>query len=37
MQEGSTGQVMALTSRHTTSYASIVDLDEAYKVGQKAG
>jgi 6-phosphofructokinase 1 len=30
------GQVMGTDQRHTTSYASIVDLDEAYKVGQKA-
>jgi 6-phosphofructokinase 1 len=27
---------MGTDQRHTTSYASIVDLDEAYKVGQKA-
>jgi 6-phosphofructokinase len=30
------GQVMGTDQRHTTAYASIVDLDEAYKVGQKA-
>jgi ATP-dependent phosphofructokinase / diphosphate-dependent phosphofructokinase len=30
------GQVMGTDQRHTTSYAYIVDLDEAYKVGQKA-
>ena len=29
------GQVMGTDQRHTTAYASIVDLDEAYKVGQK--
>jgi len=32
----SRGQVMGTDQRHTTAYASIVDLDEAYKVGQKA-
>jgi 6-phosphofructokinase 1 len=30
------GQVMGTDQRHTTAFASIVDLDEAYKVGQKA-
>jgi len=30
------GQVMGTDQRHSTAYASIVDLDEAYKVGQKA-
>jgi 6-phosphofructokinase len=30
------GQVMGTDQRDTTAYASIVDLDEAYKVGQKA-
>jgi len=30
------GQVMGTDQRHTTAYASIVDLDEAYRVGQKA-
>ncbi len=30
------GQVMGTDQRHTTAYSSIVDLDEAYKVGQKA-
>jgi len=30
------GQVMGTDQRDTTSYASIVDLDEAYRVGQKA-
>ncbi len=30
------GQVMGTDQRNTTAYASIVDLDEAYKVGQKA-
>ncbi len=30
------GQVMGTDQRDTTTYASIVDLDEAYKVGQKA-
>jgi ATP-dependent phosphofructokinase / diphosphate-dependent phosphofructokinase len=30
------GQVMGTDQRHTTAYASIVDLDEAFKVGQKA-
>jgi 6-phosphofructokinase 1 len=30
------GQVMGTDQRDTTVYASIVDLDEAYKVGQKA-
>ena len=30
------GQVMGTDQRDTTAYASIVDLDEAYRVGQKA-
>lgn len=30
------GQVMGTDQRDTTAFASIVDLDEAYKVGQKA-
>jgi ATP-dependent phosphofructokinase / diphosphate-dependent phosphofructokinase len=30
------GQVMGTDQRDTAAYASIVDLDEAYKVGQKA-
>lgn len=30
------GQVMGTDQRDTTAYASVVDLDEAYKVGQKA-
>jgi 6-phosphofructokinase len=30
------GQVMGTDQRHTTAYASVTDLDEAYKVGQKA-
>ncbi len=30
------GQVMGTDQRHSSAYASIVDLDEAYKVGQKA-
>jgi 6-phosphofructokinase len=30
------GQIMGTDQRDTTAYASIVDLDEAYKVGQKA-
>jgi 6-phosphofructokinase 1 len=30
------GQVMGTDQRDTTAYASIVDIDEAYKVGQKA-
>jgi 6-phosphofructokinase 1 len=30
------GQVMGTDQRHTMIYASTVDLDEAYKVGQKA-
>jgi 6-phosphofructokinase 1 len=30
------GQVMGTDQRNTTAYASITDLDEAYKVGQKA-
>jgi 6-phosphofructokinase 1 len=30
------GQVMGTDQRDTTAYASTVDLDEAYKVGQKA-
>jgi len=30
------GQVMGTDQRDTTAYASIIDLDEAYKVGQKA-
>ncbi len=30
------GQVMGTDQRHSTAYTSIVDLDEAYKVGQKA-
>ena len=30
------GQVMGTDQRHTTAYASVVDLDEAFKVGQKA-
>lgn len=30
------GQVMGTDQRHNTAFASIVDLDEAYKVGQKA-
>lgn len=30
------GQVMGTDQRSTSAYASIVDLDEAYKVGQKA-
>jgi 6-phosphofructokinase 1 len=30
------GHVMGTDQRDTTAYASIVDLDEAYKVGQKA-
>ena len=30
------GQVMGTDQRHNAIYASVVDLDEAYKVGQKA-
>ena len=30
------GQVMGTDQRHSAAYASIVDLDEAYRVGQKA-
>jgi len=30
------GQVMGTDQRHTTAYASVIDLNEAYKVGQKA-
>ena len=30
------GQVMGTDQRSTCTYASVVDLDEAYKVGQKA-
>ncbi|MGD2035651.1 MAG: 6-phosphofructokinase, partial [Bacteroidales bacterium] len=30
------GQVMGTDQRDTTAYASVIDLDEAYKVGQKA-
>jgi 6-phosphofructokinase 1 len=30
------GQLMGTDQRHTTAYASVVDLDEAFKVGQKA-
>ena len=30
------GQVMGTDQRDTTAYASVVDLDEAFKVGQKA-
>ncbi len=30
------GQIMGTDQRHNAVYASIVDLDEAYKVGQKA-
>jgi 6-phosphofructokinase 1 len=30
------GQVMGTDQRDTAAYASVVDLDEAYKVGQKA-
>lgn len=30
------GQVMGTDQRDTTAFASVVDLDEAYKVGQKA-
>jgi ATP-dependent phosphofructokinase / diphosphate-dependent phosphofructokinase len=30
------GQVMGTDQRDTSAYASVVDLDEAYKVGQKA-
>jgi ATP-dependent phosphofructokinase / diphosphate-dependent phosphofructokinase len=32
----SRGQVMGTDQRDTTAYASVVDLDEAFKVGQKA-
>lgn len=30
------GQVMGTDQRNTTAYASVTDIDEAYKVGQKA-